>query len=260
VKGLRYSYDGHEALRGVNLTINHGEFIAIMGRNGSGKTTLLKQMVGLLRPERGRVEITPNIQPPTSNTQSLDTRHTSVDDIVRFVGYVPQNPNALLFADTLAEELAFTRKGHRLPPGDDTPLLEALGLTEHVHRYPRDLSGGERQRAALAAVLVAQPQIILLDEPTRGLDYQQKRALANFLRAQKAAGHTVVMVTHDVELVAQCADRVVLMAEGEVVVDGPTRQVMSDSLVFATQVNKLFRDPRFLTVEDVLMAGRLGDW
>jgi len=274
VEGLRYSYDGHEALRGVNLTINHGEFIAIMGRNGSGKTTLLKQMVGLLRPERGRVEITPNIQlptsnlqypisnlqSPTSNTQSLDTRHTSVDDIVRFVGYVPQNPNALLFADTLAEELAFTRKGHRLPPGDDMPLLEALGLTEHVHRYPRDLSGGERQRAALAAVLVAQPQIILLDEPTRGLDYQQKRALANFLRAQKAAGHTVVMVTHDVELVAQCADRVVLMAEGEVVVDGPTRQVMSDSLVFATQVNKLFRDPRFLTVEDVLMAGRLGDW
>jgi len=288
VEGLWYSYDGHEALRGVNLTISHGEFVAIMGRNGSGKTTLLKQMVGLLRPDRGRVLITPKHKFPNTsrkpqvagrrsrtthhairNTQyapritaplALDTRHVSLDEIVRYVGYVPQDPNTLLFADTLAEELAFTRRGHGLPPGDDAPLLEALGLTEHLHRYPRDLSGGERQRAALAAVLVAQPQIILLDEPTRGLDYQQKRALAGFLRAQKAAGRTVVMVTHDVELVAQCADRVVLMAEGEVVVDGPARQVMADSLVFATQVNKLFRDERFLTVEDVLRAGKLVDW
>jgi len=285
VEGLWYSYDGHEALRGVNLTIGHGEFMAIMGRNGSGKTTLLKQIVGLLKPDRGRVLITPRHKSPIADHASrithhvsritdhasrithhasiasytpLDTRDVSVDEIVRFVGYVPQDPNTLLFADTLAEELAFTRRGHGLPPGDDGPLLEALGLTEHLHRYPRDLSGGERQRAALAAVLVAQPQIILLDEPTRGLDYQQKRALAGFLRAQKAAGSTVVMVTHDVELVAQCADRVVLMAEGEVVVDGPARQVMADSLVFATQVNKLFRDERFLTVEDVLGAGNGG--
>jgi len=187
--------------------------------------------------------------------RTLDTR--SLDEIVRHVGYVPQDPNTLLFADTLAEELAFTRRGHGLPPSDDAPLLKALGLAEHLHRYPRDLSGGERQRAALAAVLVAQPEIILLDEPTRGLDYEQKRALAGFLRAQKAAGRTVVMVTHDVELVAQCADRVVLMAEGEIVVDGPTRQVMADSLVFSTQMNKLFRDERFLTVQDVLRAGRL---
>ena len=292
VEGLWYSYDGHEALRGVNLTIGHGEFVAIMGRNGSGKTTLLKQIVGLLKPDRGRVVIRPGcrgqeagsrMQEAGSRKQdagcrtqeagsrkqdagyrtqgagrrTLDTRHVSLDEIVRHVGYVPQDPNTLLFADTLAEELAFTRRGHGLPPGDDAPLLEALGLSEHLHRYPRDLSGGERQRAALAAVLVAQPEIILLDEPTRGLDYEQKRALAGFLRAQKAAGRTVVMVTHDVELVAQCADRVVLMAEGEIVVDGPTRQVMADSLVFSTQMNKLFRDERFLTVEDVLKAGRL---
>jgi energy-coupling factor transport system ATP-binding protein len=266
IRDLWYDYDGQSALNGVSLTVTPGEFVAIMGRNGSGKTTLLKQMVGLLKPDRGQVLLTPyprfplsaeqhsvtDHSPETQGSGSLDTRTASIDEIVRFVGYVPQDPNTLLFADTLAEELAFTRKGHGLPEGDDTSLLEALGLVEQVDRYPRDLSGGERQRAALAAVLVAQPQIILLDEPTRGLDYQQKRSLAGFLLGQKGTGRTVIMVTHDVELVGQCADRVVLMAEGDVVVDGPTQQVMTDSLVFATQVNKLFRDERFLTVGDVL--------
>ena len=130
-------------------------------------------------------------------------------------------------------------------------LLETLGLTAHADRYPRDLSVGERQRVALAAVLVADPEVILLDEPTRGLDYRQKKALATFLRREKARGRTVIMATHDVELVATCADRVILLGDGQVVVDGPTRQVMTDSLVFASQVNKLFRDARFLTVEDV---------
>jgi len=111
---------------------------------------------------------------------------------------------------------------------------------------------GEQQRAALASILVADPEVILLDEPTRGLDYRQKEALTAFLHVQKREGRTVVMATHDVELVASCADRVIILSEGQVVVDGPVRQVMTDSQVFASQVNKLFRDTRFLTVEDVL--------
>jgi energy-coupling factor transport system ATP-binding protein len=114
------------------------------------------------------------------------------------------------------------------------------------------LSVGERQRVALASILVAGPQILLLDEPTRGLDYQQKEALTAFLLREKASGRTIIMATHDVELVAQCADRVILLGEGQVVVDGPVRQVMSESLVFASQINKLFRDPALLTVQDVL--------
>jgi len=253
INGVGFSYGAEEVLHGVDLTVTHGEFVAIMGRNGSGKTTLLKHMVGLLRPGRGRVVITPMGETGEGfNTKSLDTHTTSLDEIIKHVGYVPQDPNTLLFADTLAEELAFTRKGHGLPEGDDLALLEAVGLSGHAQDYPRDLSSGERQRAALAAILVAEPQMVLLDEPTRGLDYEQKRSLVRLLLGQQAIGRTVVMVTHDVELVALCADRVVLMSEGEVVVDGPTRQVMSDSLVFSTQVNKLFRDERFLTVDDVL--------
>jgi energy-coupling factor transport system ATP-binding protein len=118
--------------------------------------------------------------------------------------------------------------------------------------YPRDLSTGERQRAALAAILVAEPEILLLDEPTRGLDYQNKAQLTAILDDLRRRGVTVVMATHDVELVARCADRVAILGEGEVVVDGPVRQVMTGSLVFASQINKLLRDDRFLTVEDVL--------
>lgn len=244
-RDVHYAYGGHSALRGASLVVHGGEFVALMGRNGSGKSTLLKQMVGLLRPDEGRVVIA-----------GLDTRHADMDQIIRHVGYVPQHPGALLFGETLAAELAFTRKSHGLPPDPDgdRALLARLGLAALADRDPRDLSGGEQQRAALAAILVAEPQIILLDEPTRGLDYAQKRALADMLLGLKAEGKTIVMATHDVELAAACADRVVLLAEGQVIVDGPARQVMSDSQVFASQINKLFRDPRFLVVEDVLRA------
>ncbi len=247
VQGLGYSYNGHPALQGVSLEVRQGEFVALMGRNGAGKTTLLKQLVGLLKPDQGQVQIAdPKAEQP------MDTRRVATEEIIQVVGYVPQNPNALLFNDTVRQELDFTRRGHGQTPGDYAALLGTLGLTGHIEHYPRDLSVGERQRVALASILVAEPQILLLDEPTRGLDYQQKAALVGFLQQEKARGRTIVMATHDVELVASCADRVVLLGDGQVVVDGPARKVMSESLVFASQINKLFRDPDLLTVEDVL--------
>jgi energy-coupling factor transporter ATP-binding protein EcfA2 len=238
---LWYSYDDVEALKGVSLTIRRGEFVALMGRNGSGKTTLLKNIVGLLRPSQGDVHLL-----------GQSTRRLSVEEIVRRVGFVPQDPGRLLFNETLAAELAFTRRAHGLPVTEDEPLLERLGLRERRNIYPRDLSAGERQRAALAAILVAGPQILLLDEPTRGLDYRNKATLTSILNELRQNGITIVMATHDVELVARCAERVVIMGDGQVVVDGPVRQVMTSSLVFSTQINKLLRDDRFLTVEDVL--------
>jgi energy-coupling factor transporter ATP-binding protein EcfA2 len=245
VKSIQYAYDGHAALRGVSFEAAAGEFVALMGRNGSGKSTLLKQVVGLLKPDQGQVVVS-----------GLDTRRAALDDVIRTVGYVPQHPGALLFQETLADELAFTRRSHRQPPDPDgdRALLARLGLEALAARNPRDLSGGEQQRAALAAILVADPRIILLDEPTRGLDYEQKHRLAGLLREMKREGRTIIMATHDVELAAACADRVVLMAEGQIVVDGSARDVMSDSQVFSSQINKLFRDPRFLVVEDVLDA------
>jgi energy-coupling factor transport system ATP-binding protein len=245
LRGVSYAYNGHRALRGVNLEARPGEFVALMGRNGSGKTTLLKQIVGLLRPHEGQVTV-----------NGLDTRRAAMEEIIRTVGYVPQQPGTLLFQETLSAELAFTRRGHGLrpDPAGDRALLERLALSRLADRDPRDLSGGEQQRAALAAILVADPQVILLDEPTRGLDYAQKQTLVDILQGLKQQGCAILMATHDVELAAACADRVVLLAEGQVVVDGPVREVMSDSQVFASQINKLFRDPRFLVVEDVLRA------
>ena len=241
VNDLWYAYDGHMALKGINLTIHRGEFVAIMGRNGSGKTTLLKQLVGLLRPRRGVVQV-----------RGMDTRRVPLEEIISVVGYVPQNPNALLFADTVREELAFTRRSHGLAEGREDTLLGALGLAEHTERYPRDLSVGERQRVSLAAILAAEPTIILLDEPTRGIDYAQKRALIRALQAEQRKGHTVILSTHDVELVAASVDRVIILGDGEVVVDGDIREVMTHSMIFSSQINKLFRDDRYLTVEDVL--------
>lgn len=243
MRNVWFSYDGQEALRDVDLSVAPGEFVALMGRNGSGKTTLLKHIVGLLRPERGKVEL-----------WGEDAKGKDVEDIARRVGYVPQNPGSLLFADTLRDELDFTRRSHGLDTGGYDDLLQSLHLSRLVDSYPRDLSSGERQRAAMATILVADPEIILLDEPTRGLDYHQKQTLAEFLSSKQQDGKAIVISTHDVELVAQCAERVVIMAEGQIVVDGPARQVMSDSMVFSSQISKLFGDDRFITVDDVLAA------
>jgi len=243
VSNLWFAYNGLEALRGIDLTVNKGEIVALMGRNGSGKTTLLRHLVGLLRPQRGSIEL-----------WGEDSKQKATEDIAQRVGYVPQEPGSLLFADTLRQELEFTLRTHELRNADPNSLLRRLHLEQYADTYPRDLSSGERQRAALATILIAEPELILLDEPTRGLDYHQKQQLAGFLAAQQEEGKTILISTHDVELAARCADRVIILGEGEVIVDGPTRTVMSNSMVFSTQINKLFPDDRFLSVEDVLEA------
>lgn len=247
LEGVSFAYNGHPALRDVSLAIQPGEFVALMGRNGSGKTTLLKHIIGLLRPERGRVRVL-----------GQDTRALTVADIARHVGYVPQNPGLLLFADSLRDELRFTLANHGLslataPIGPEA-LLERLGLTGLADTYPRDLSVGQRQRAALAAILITRPTVILLDEPTRGLDYAAKAELVALLKGWQAEGCAILVATHDVELVARAADRVVLLSEGQVVADGPARTVLAGSLTFAPQLGKLFGDPALLTVDDVLAA------
>lgn len=245
LEGVSFAYNGHSALRDVSLAVQPGEFIALMGRNGSGKTTLLKHIIGLLRPERGRVRV-----------MGQDTQMLSVADIARQVGYVPQNPGLLLFADSLWDELRFTLSNHGLslataPIGPEA-LLERLGLAGLADVYPRDLSVGQQQRAALAAILVTRPAVILLDEPTRGLDYAAKAELVALLKSWQEEGCAIIMATHDVELAARAADRAVLLSEGQVVADGPARTVLTDSLSFAPQLGKLFGDPARLTVDDVL--------
>ena len=227
-----FSYGDRTALRDISMTVNRGEFIAVMGRNASGKTTLVKHFNGLLRPGKGRITL-----------DGVDTSRYSVDELSRWIGYVFQNPNDHLFADTVEEEVAFSLKNRGVAPEEIEKsverMLQRFKLTEYRKSYPRSLSGGEKQRLALASVLVTGPRIIVLDEPTRGMDFALKQELTGFLTDYCRDGNAVVMVTHDVETVAECADRVVLLSEGRVVVDGSRREALSKALLFSPQVNRL---------------------
>ncbi len=242
IRNLSFGYGGHEVLHNLNLSVKRGEVLAVMGRNGAGKTTLLKLLVGLLKPSGGDIRLA-----------GRSIVGQPVSEIARRVGYVPQNARAALFADTVADELRFTLRGHHQPANAQRigDTLAALGIGAHAARYPRDLSIGEQQRVGIAAMLVTQPEVVLLDEPTRGLDYTNKAALVAYLDSLKRAGAAVVLVTHDVELVAEAADRVALLAGGEEAVIGPTRAVLGDSLIFSTQIGKLYGNG-LLTVEDVI--------
>ena len=247
VRDLHFAYDdGPPALTGVSLTVGAGELVALLGRNGSGKTTLLKAIVGLLRPQRGEIVL---------GGENLVGRDPA--DICRRVGYLPQMPDDLLFADTVGDELATTLRNHGLldnPPFPPADLLARLGLASLATAYPRDLSVGQRQRVALGAVTVTAPRLLLLDEPTRGMDYRAKQGLIRLLRGWLREGVGVLLVTHDVELAAQAADRVVLLAGGRVVVAGPPAEVLPHSPPFVPQIARLFPTSGCLTVEDVLRA------
>jgi energy-coupling factor transport system ATP-binding protein len=177
-----------------------------------------------------------------------------VADICREVAYLPQNPDDLLFAETVAEELSITLQNHGLA-GDETAVLDLLarlGLAEMHNLYPRDLSVGQRQRVALGAVTITQPGLVLLDEPTRGLDYAAKMALVNIWQGWLAQGKGILLVTHDVELVAQVAQRVIVLKAGRVIGEGETAVVLPQHPTFAPQISRLFPKRPWLTVEDVV--------
>ncbi|MFQ5595329.1 MAG: ATP-binding cassette domain-containing protein, partial [Anaerolineae bacterium] len=237
VLDLWCAYDGSDvaALRGVDLWVGQGEVVAIVGSNGAGKTTLLRCVMGLVDPSQGQIELL-----------GRDARAMSTSDLAAFVGFVPQNAGAMLFTDSVQEEIAFTRRSHALPP-NGRGVLETFHLLPLAEQYPWDLSVGERQRVAIAAFLAAEPELLLLDEPTRGLDYRQKATLTSVLRQHQAAGNAALLVTHDVELVAAAANRMVILEEGQVVAEGPTSEVMRDHPRFASQLSRLFQDGRLTT-------------
>ncbi|MGW2641967.1 ABC transporter ATP-binding protein [Streptomyces sp. NPDC001348] len=232
-----------EALRQVDLTIAPGETVALMGRNGAGKSTLLSALVGLVAPSAGAVRVggaVPHRTPPR--------------ELVRRVGLVPQEPRDLLYADTVGAECAAADRDAGAAPGTCRALVSELlpGVGDDTH--PRDLSEGQRLALALAVVLAARPPLLLLDEPTRGLDYAAKARLVTVLRGLAAEGHAIVLATHDVELAAEIAHRVVLLADGEVIADGPTADIVVSSPSFAPQVTKILAPQRWLTVAQVRQA------
>lgn len=223
VEDVSYTYpSGVQALNGVSLTIHKGEFVAIMGENGAGKTTLVKHFNGLLRPQEGQIMV-----------DGVDVSQVSVASLARNVGLVFQNPDDQLFSENVESEISFALNNF----GFEKEVVEKrvdwalnlLNLEQYRKSSPFILSGGERKRVALASVLAWDPEIVVLDEPTIGQDYAQKEKLRHFLMQLRTQGKTTIIVTHDVEFVAECKPRIVLMADGGIIADGSTKEIMTDA-------------------------------
>jgi energy-coupling factor transporter ATP-binding protein EcfA2 len=230
------------ALREVDLRLDAGTVTALMGRNGAGKSTLLWTLQGQTATAGGSVRVA-----------GADPHAAAADQRRRSVGLVPQSPADLLYLETVAAECAAADAATDSRPGHCAALLERLAPGIDPDRHPRDLSEGQRLALAVAIVLTARPPVLLLDEPTRGLDYPGKHALAAMLRALAEDGRAVLVATHDVEFVAQVADRVVVLAEGEVVSSGPVRDVVAESPSHQPQVTKVLGDG-WLRVDEVAAA------
>jgi energy-coupling factor transporter ATP-binding protein EcfA2 len=220
---LRYTYPTYsvEALRGIDLFVQEGEMIAILGQNGSGKTTLAKHFNGLLKPSSGRMWV-----------QNKSTTAYSHRELARWVGYVFQNPDHQIFARTVAEEVGFGLKMQAETPKTIekrvTEALEVVGLQGYEQKGPFALTKGERQRVAVASVLAAQPQVIILDEPTTGLDYRHQRNMMEMLKRLNRSGHTIIIITHSMWVATEYANRTIVMNDGRILSDGPTRAIFSD--------------------------------
>ncbi len=231
VENLWFNYpNGKEVLKNINFNINSREFIVLMGENGGGKTTLLKNLNGILKPSRGKVKI-----------MGKDTRNIDVEELACKVGYLSQDPNDYLFLPTVEEEILFTMKN--LGIDNDkilNEIIDKLQIKSLKNKNPRDLSTGERQRVALASILVTRPKVLLLDEPTRGLDYELKEKLGEILLKLKAEGTAIFMVTHDVEFAAEYADKIILLDRGNIIGFGDKHEMLTNSTFYSPQISKLF--------------------
>jgi energy-coupling factor transport system ATP-binding protein len=243
VESLTCAYSDGEseyALRNISLQIKSGEIIALMGRNGAGKSTLLRSLVGLSPITSGQVRVLGG-DPSRFNSREL----------ISSVGYVPQEPGDLLIESTVQEECKRADLDNGCDEGKTLSIFTSLVGDVPVSIHPRDLSEGQKLTLALSILLSAHPQVIVLDEPTRGLDYEAKRKLVRILKEIASNDRTVLLATHDVELVAELSDRVLFIADGELISDGPVAEALTASPAFAPQVAKALPNRGLLTVSDV---------
>lgn len=225
VRDLWFRYpEGEWVLKGIDLEIEEGEMVAIMGENGAGKTTLIKHFVGLLKPFRGYVKVF-----------GIDTRKATVAELARVVGIVFQNPDHQIFAESVLEEVLFALRNFGWNSNEALTrarkVLENFGLWQLHDRSPFTLSGGEKKRLTIASVLVYDPDIIILDEPTIGQDYRQKKMLADIIKKLNSRGKTVIVVSHDIEFVVDNFDNVLIMAQGRILARGAPEKVLTDKKI-----------------------------
>ena len=223
ITNLSFTYpNGFEALKDINIAVEKGEFAAIIGQNGAGKSTLLKNITGLLKPTKGDILV-----------NGANTKKVSVAELSTKLGFVLQNPDRQLFADTVEEEIAFGSKNLKLPEAEIKERVEnaiqVTGLDAVRKLFPPSLSAGERAKTVIASVVAMRPDIIVLDEPTTGQDRRGCYQIMEIAKAFHALGHTVIMVTHHMRLVAEYAQRTIVFCKGMVLLDGSTREVFSQT-------------------------------
>ena len=229
-ENLSVAYENNIALQPINLKIKAGEIIALMGRNGAGKSSLIKALL------------------------NVASYKGNINNFAKRIGYIPQDANDLLYHQSVTAECEQTDRDNGLKPGTTASLLEELAPTVKLNSHPRDLSEGQRLALVLAIVLAPKPDLLVLDEPTRGLDYESKSLLIRLLTESATNGAAVFIATHDVELVAELASRIIILAEGELVADGNALDVLLASPSFAPQVTKVMSPRKWLTISDVLKA------
>ncbi|MEW6244105.1 MAG: ATP-binding cassette domain-containing protein [Bacillota bacterium] len=251
VQGLWHVYMPMEqlALKDVNLEIYPGEFIALVGQNGSGKTTLVKHFNGLLKPTRGAVIV-----------NGKDTRNASVSELASTVGYVFQNPDHQIFAETVREEVSFGPKNlgfdsNRIKETTERVLAQ-VGLSEYIDEMPFTLGRGQRQRLAVASVLSMEPSVLIIDEPTTGLDWGESVRMMELVRTLNEKGHTIIMTTHNMAIVALYAKRVCVLRLGEKILDGPTSCVFKEVEKLKTA---FVSPPQLFRLSDLMQAHEFDD-
>ena len=222
VEGLTHRYpNGVVALEGVDLTVRRGEFLAVLGQNGSGKTTLVKHFNGLLKPTEGKVLV-----------GEEETKEQGLRTLGQTVGYVFQNPDHQIFSDTVSDEVAFGPKIRGMDEGEIEERVEealaAVGLEGRGDEDPFGLTKGERQRVAVASVLAVRPEVLILDEPTTGLDYAEQRSMMDLVKSLNEAGSTIIVVTHTMWVVAEYAHRAVVVRDGKIFLQGKVREVFAE--------------------------------
>lgn len=260
-EGIEYVYpNGFQALKSVNVSINEGEFVAVMGQNGSGKTTLVKHFNGLLRPIKGKVYVF-----------GEDSSKYTTAELCKIIGYVFQNPDHQIFSSTLLDEIGFGLRN--LGYSEDEVIervkavMEKVDLKKSLMNNPHFMSMGERHRVAIASILVLEPKVLILDEPTTGLDYKRSLELMELVKKINKEGKTIILVTHDVNLAAQYSERVIILKDGKIIADGSSKKILSDAFLLSKsnlippQINLLAKKLKDLNVpEDMIKVEEMVDF
>ncbi|MHA2183847.1 MAG: energy-coupling factor ABC transporter ATP-binding protein [Promethearchaeota archaeon] len=260
VKNLDYSYpNGTVALKGINLKINKGELVGIMGKNGAGKTTLIRSLNGLIKPTRGEIFI-----------NNENTNLKSIAQLSRNIGLIFQNPSHQLFANSVEDEIKFSLKNLDMSKEElqnkVNNVLKEFDLEKYRERSPLNLSGGESKKLAIASIVCRDVEILVFDEPTLGQDAREIESFINLINEERKKNKTIIIITHNIEFTYDYIPRTILMSDGQIIADGPTPHILSNDLLVnksslvlpqAQQISLALQDSGFKNTEKITTKNEL---